>query len=305
LDLIKDNYWAFGPGGWGRSQVLNSDFYLSERYVDPYRDQKYNLPVQVGVFRGEEENIQVVLSWGVPKRQLQYLKLYDTYQVDLEAGVFAHGRNGEELASVRWRPEVFRDVWSDSLKRAYLLGQRGFFVSPDSLVLSVEIRDRGKETVGVFRDTLSLEAFPHNQISMSSVLLASQIEERETGLEVTPNPLRIFERGELLYLYFEIYNLARNAFGQTDFTVSYWVGPPDLRRFSTKRDRQTLAQLGGSDDLWRISVNTDYLGDQIDEQIYLAVDLSALSPGVHLLALVVTDRQTGIQTWRETLFRIY
>jgi hypothetical protein len=241
----------------------------------------------------------------VPKDQLQYLKLYDTYQVDLEAGVFAHGRNGAELASVRWHPKVFQDVWSDSLKNAYLLGQRDLIVPPDSLALSVEIRDRGKETVGVFRDTLSLEAFPRNQIAMSSVLLASRVEELESGIEVIPNPLRTFELGESLYLYFEIYNLVRNTFGQTDFTVSYRIGPPDMKRFSNRRDRQVLAQLGGGDDLWRISVTTDYQGDQADEQIYLAVDLSELTPGVHLLSLVVTDRQTGIQTWRETLFRIF
>lgn len=305
LDLMKDKLWAYSAGGWGRGQVLNPEFYLSERYVDPYRDQKYDLPVQVGVFRGEGENLRIKLSWGMPKRQLQYLKLYDTYQVDLEAGVFAHGKNGAELASVRWRPDVFHEMWSDSLKHAYLLGQRDLIVSPDSLALSVEIRDRAKETVGVFRDTLSLRAFPNNQIAMSSVLLASQAEERETGIELTPNPLRAFASGELLYLYFEIYNLARNAFGQTDFTVSYRVGPPDLRRFSSKRARKAVAQLGVSDDLWRISVNTDYQGDQVDEQIYLAVDLNELMAGVHLLSLVVTDRQTGIQTWRETLFRIY
>jgi hypothetical protein len=140
---------------------------------------------------------------------------------------------------------------------------------------------------------------------MSSVLLASRVEELESGIEVIPNPLRTFELGESLYLYFEIYNLVRNTFGQTDFTVSYRIGPPDMKRFSNRRDRQVLAQLGGGDDLWRISVTTDYQGDQADEQIYLAVDLSELTPGVHLLSLVVTDRQTGIQTWRETLFRIF
>ena len=42
----------------------------------------------------------------------------------------------------------------------------------------------------------------------------------------------------------------------------------------------------------------------MQEPIYLSIDLSELGPGVHLMSIVVTDSQTGLQTWRETLFRI-
>ena len=91
----------------------------------------------------------------------------------------------------------------------------------------------------------------------------------------------------MLYLYsFEIYNLVSDEFGQTDFSVTYRVGPPDLRRFSDKRDRKAIAQLGISDDRWRISVSTDYRGRDMQETIYLSVDLSELGSGVHLLSIV-------------------
>ena len=309
LELMKDERWALVPGGWGRSQILSPNFYLPERYVDPYRDQKYGLPVQVGFFKAREGQVKVALSWGLPKRQLQYLKLYETYQVDLDAGIFVHRRNGQEVTSVRWEPGAFRDVWTDSLKERYLLGQRDLVLAPDqqgadSLALSLEIRDVGKKTVGVFRDTVFVQAFPDDVVSMSSVLLASHAGEGKEGIEVIPNPLRTFDADELLYIYFEIYNLVRDEFGQTDFSVTYRVGPPDLRRFSDKRDRKAIEQLGISDDRWRISVSTDYRGGEMQEPIYLSVDLSELGPGVHLLSIVVTDRQTGLQVWRETLFRV-
>ena len=309
LELMVDERWALVPGGWGRSQILSPNFYLPERYVDPYRDQKYGLPVQVGFFQAEEGQVKVALSWGIPKRELQYLKLYETYQVDLDAGIFVHRSNGEEVTSVRWQPEAFRDVWADSLKARYLLGQRDLILAADqqdadSLALALEIRDAGKKTVGVFRDTVFVQAFPDDVIAMSSVLLASHAGKGKEGIEVVPNPLRTFDADELLYLYFEVYNLVRDAFGQTDFSVTYRVGPPDLRRFSDKRDRKAIAQLGISDDRWRISVSTDYRGREMQEPVYLSVDLSELGPGVHLLSIVVTDRQTGLQTWRETLFRI-
>lgn len=309
LELMQDERWALVPGGWGRSQILSPNFYLPERYVDPYRDQKYGLPVQVGFFKAEEGQVKAALSWGLPKRELQYLKLYETYQTDLDAGIFVHRSNGEEVTSVRWQLETLRNVWSDSLKERYLLGQRDLILAADqqdadSLALSLEIRDVGKKTVGVFRDTVLVQAFPDDVISMSSVLLASHAGEGKEGIEVIPNPLRTFGAGELLYLYFEVYNLVRDAFGQTDFSVTYRVGPPDLRRFSDKRDRKAIEQLGMSEDRWRISVSTDYRGGEMQEPIYLSVDLSELGLGVHLLSIVVTDRQTGLQTWRETLFRI-
>ena len=309
LESMRDERWALVPGGWGRSQILSPNFYLPERYVDPYRDQKYGLPVQVGFFKAKEKQVKVALSWGIPKRQLQYLKLYETYQADLYAGIFVHRSNGEEVTSVRWQPEAFRDVWTDSLKERYLLDQRDLILAADqqdadSLALALEIKDVGKKTVGVFRDTVFVQTFPDDVISMSSVLLASHAGDGKEGIEVIPNPLRTFGADELLYIYFEIYNLVRDEFGQTDFSVTYRVGPPDLRRFSDKRDRKAIAQLGISDDRWRISVSTDYRGGEMQEPIYLAVDLSELGPGVHLLSIVVTDRQTGLQAWRETLFRI-
>ncbi|MCY3682740.1 MAG: GWxTD domain-containing protein [Gemmatimonadetes bacterium] len=309
LELMKDERWALAPGGWGRSQILSPNFYLPERYVDPYRDQKYGLPVQVGFFKAEEGQVKVAFSWGIPKRELQYLKLYETYQVDLDAGIFVHRSDGEEITGIRWQPEVFRDVWTDSLKERYLLGQRDLILAPgqqdaDSLALSLEIKDVEKKTVGVFRDTVFVQAFPDDVISMSSVLLASHAGDGKEGIEVIPNPLRTFGADELLYIYFEIYNLVRDEFGQTDFSVTYRVGPPDLRRFSDKRDRKAIEQLGISDDRWRISVSTDYRGREMQEPVYLSVDLSELGPGVHLLSIVVTDRQTGLQAWRETLFRI-
>ncbi len=310
LESMKDERWALVPGGWGRSQILSPNFYLPERYVDPYRDHKYGLPVQVGFFKAEEGQVKMALSWGIPKRQLQYLKLYETYQVDLYAGIFVHRSNGEEVTSVRWQPEAFRDVWTDSLKERYLLGQRDLILAPDqqmdvdSLALSLEIKDVGKKTVGVFRDTVFVQTFPDDVISMSSVLLASHAGDGKEGIEIIPNPLRTFDADELLYIYFEIYNLVRDEFGQTDFSVTYRVGPPDLRRFSDKRDRKAIAQLGISDDRWRISVSTDYRGGEVQEPIYLSIDLSELGPGVHLLSIVVTDLQTGLQAWREILFRI-
>ena len=141
-------------------------------------------------------------------------------------------------------------------------------------------------------------------VAMSSVVLASQVTEDDAGIEVIPNPLRTYHRGELLHLYFEIYNLARDAFGQTDFAVTYRIGPPELRRFADPQDRKAIAQLGRSDAPWRVSVSTDYRGKDAHAPIYLAVDLNELGPGVHLLSLIVMDRQTGLQTWRETLFRI-
>ena len=309
LELMKDERWALVPGGWGRSQILSPNFYLPERYVDPYGDQKYGLPVQVGFFKAREGQVKMALSWGIPKHQLQYLKLYETYQVDLYAGIFVHRSNGQEVTSARWQPEVLRDVWTDSLKAQYLLGQRDLVLAADqqdadSLALALEIRDVGKKTVGVFRDTVFVQAFSDDVIAMSSVLLASHAGEGKEGIEVVPNPLRTFDADELLYLYFEVYNLVRDAFGQTDFSVTYRVGPPDLRRFSDKRDRKAIEQLGISDDRWRISVSTDYRGREMQEPVYLSVDLSELGPGVHLLSIVVTDRQTGLQAWREILFRI-
>ncbi len=303
FEFLKDDQWVAGQ--YGRGDVFSSGFRRRERYVDPYANQKYPLPCQVGFFKAPDNRVRVDLSWALPKVRLDYLKLYDTYQTDVQDGVFLFDAHDDPVVRQVRRRDLFRDTWQDTLKSHYLLDQTSVTLEEGAFRLAVEVRDKEKETIGTFRDTLALAPFDTLGLQLSSIILATRVTQREGGLpQVTPNPIRIYSRSELLYLYFEIYNLAQDIFGQTRYRVEYRVGTPKLRRLPLRLDREMRARLGLEGERWTVSVATDYLGDRSDEPLHLGVDLGELKPGLQLLTLVVTDQIAGLRTGREALFRV-
>ena len=308
LDLLRDDRWVT-EGGYGRGEVFSPDFHLQERYADPYADWKYTLPHQTALFKAPDNHLKVRLAWALPKVHLDYLRLYGTYQVDLQEGITVWDEAGDTRERQRRRRDVLREVWQDTLKTRYLLGEASLTLPEGTFPLTVEVMDPQKETIGVFRDTLELETFAEGRLGLSSILLASRVSEDGKGeagggFSVIPNPMRIYTRSELLYLYFEIYNLSRDAFGQTRYRVAYRVGPPAPRRLKEDLDRATRKRLGLDGDRWTISVSSEYRGNQQDEPLDLGVDLRELKAGLQLLSLMATDEMTGMQTGREVLFRI-
>ena len=308
LDLLRDDRWVT-EGGYGRGEVFSPDFHLRERYADPYAAWKYAMSHQIALFKAPDNHLKVRLAWAMPKIHLDYLRLYDTYQVDLREGITVWDEAGDTWERQRRRRDVLREVWQDTLKTRYLLSEATLNLPEGTFPLTVEVMDPQKETIGVFRDTLELEAFVEGRLGISSILLASRVSEDGKGeagggVSVIPNPMRTYTRSELLYLYFEIYNLTRDAFGQTHYRVVYRVGPPAPRRLKGELDRATRKRLGLDGDRWTISVSSEYRGNQQDEPLYLGVDLKELKAGLQLLSLMVTDELTGMQTGREVLFRI-
>ena len=60
FEFLKDCKWATGQ--YGRGEVFSSGFRRRERYVDPYANQKYPLPFQIGFFKAETSCACATLS---------------------------------------------------------------------------------------------------------------------------------------------------------------------------------------------------------------------------------------------------
>ena len=70
---------------------------------------------------------------------------------------------------------------------------------------------------------------------MSDLELAWKVASEKAGspfnkgdLNVVPMPSRTFKSGQGIYVYYEIYNLAKDAFGQTNYTISHTITSSDL-----------------------------------------------------------------------------
>lgn len=233
FQVPKRHIWLSAPAEIHSPQYVFD--HTPARYVDPYRNRKYILPHQVSAFR-EGDSVRVELSYAIPKNKLGASGTQKI--VDLEDGFFLFDEKWEEVfkktrdsmlkLSVPERPE---QAGTDSLRKNYLLAQRQIYVRPGPYHVVVEALDRGTGSIGTFRD-LGTFSFPDTVLTMSNLLLASQIESQTPSpkdrkdLKIVPNPLRTFRRSEPVSVYFEVYNLKQEKSGLTEYEISYRISRP-------------------------------------------------------------------------------
>lgn len=245
-----------------------------QRYTDPYRDRKYQMPFQVAAFQ-ERDSIRVEFAYAIPKARV---RLSDPNGfVDLEDGVFLFDEPWDQVyrrkmdVAMQW-PVFDRatDTKSDSLRRNHIVSFRTLRVAPRQHRLVVEVRDRGTGSIGTFREYRTFDA-ADSSLAMSDLLLASDIQpktafpEGREDLRVTPNPLHTYGRSEPVFIYLEIYNLIGDRFGGTKYRISYRLTRPDREEIRPERfaaldapgaavEIQTIVKeaiIESEEDLWR------------------------------------------------------
>jgi hypothetical protein len=95
----------------------------------------------------------------------------------------------------------------------------GFLLEPGAYHVKIVLRENQTGKLGSFQTDLVVPDFKAAPLKISSVVLSSQIQpskEREganplarEGKELVPNVTRVFSQGQRLYLYYEVYDPAR------------------------------------------------------------------------------------------------
>jgi hypothetical protein len=165
------------------------------------------------------------------------------------------------------------------------------------LALQLENVAGPDSAVGIVRSDFSASGFAGGGLRMSDVQLSPNIRaaERTTrfvknGLEIMPLPGLAIQKQRPLHVYFEIYNLAASAPGETNYEIEYSVkqgGKAGL-----------LAAITGSSSDKKKSVTwlekrTGKSSRQIEQ---IVLDLSALEAGKLELTATVKDLIAGRQT---------
>jgi GWxTD domain-containing protein len=224
-----------GRGEFGRPASREAFRESGPRYLDPYRLAKYTVPHQVSAFR-EGDSIRVELSYALPRNRLVRTVSADT--VHVEDGFFLFGEGWDEVhrdlkggGLELPEPRPATQTVADSLHGSHLLVTKEATVRPGRYHAIVETWSRDTGAIGTFREFRDF-SFTDSTLAISDLLLARHIAEQKPfpetrrDLSVTPNPLRVCQRQEPVFVYFEIYNLTKDSFGRTEYEVSFTVGPP-------------------------------------------------------------------------------
>ena len=99
-------------------------------------------------------------------------------------------------------------------------------------------------------------------------------------------------------MYFEIYSLTRDDFGQTRYEVAFEV------RARGKKERASLLTGVKKRTGETVSVRYEQVGRELTQKDYVELDLGKAKPGWYTVQMAVTDVNSGVETTRSGDFRV-
>ena len=262
-------------------------------------------------FLGRETDL--ALYFAVPLPEMEVRDDRSRYRKGLilyDAGWNEITRWSEEMDAVLTRvPE------EDGEATWYLVDLFRVRILPGTYHYALQVDDLQGEGVGVLKGTLRVPRYSSTGLEMSDLVLSAGIEEsgpvnrfQRYGQTILPLPPRRFLRTQALYLYFETYNLQRDA-GQMTFAVEYTIR-------SERLDRSAIEKFfGGLRGLVGIEEEPGVVTLSFERSVphpsrgvwpeYLSFDTSALAPGLYTLEVEITDHAFYDRTTRKAAtFRI-
>ena len=234
---------------------------------------------------------------GIPRHEGHYLDDDDRTEIDAERTVALRNRT---TGAVYRSHELIRfaargDVTAE--RSAFVPDLARMDVPAGLYLMEVKMKDRLSIRHARYRQDVEVESYVGTGLQISDLEMAWRISTSENEdkfskgrLWVIPLPTRTYEGGQSVFVYYEIYNLAKDEFGQTNYEVSYTV---------TSNDNPGAVGIISSLTRWRkgkreeLSVTYRQQGTETQEAEYVELELENRPPGKYLLKVTVKDVNTG------------
>lgn len=246
----------------------------------------------------------------------------------VEMGTFASGDTSTILAdcAVVLTDTSYAEAYRTQTLIAYrtLLGHEkwpeGTFI-PNTLslnvpageyLLTVQLNDRASKRKGIYRHRVHVESYAGQELRLSDIQLGWNISDkggdekfRKGDIWVIPMTTRAYREDQSAHVYYELYNLTQNTFGETRYRITYTISAEDPKRpFNLLRSSVgALTKLIARKDKTQVKVSFDQTGNELATTGYFELPLKKVKPGYNRLTITVEDLTSEQITTKEVLFR--
>ena len=289
--------------------VLNDVVASTPEYFDlPPGIEPLAFYYDVARFRGEEGKTEVEVYYGVPTLEVGI----ENENGHVRRSVVISDDEGEEV--FRTRDDLrFGGIDARLLKKGTFVPDVAYLeVPPGTYRMAVHLTDVNSGKWGVYVQDLEVPTFS-DSLAMSDLELAWSIGEdarfhdkyRKGDVWVMPMPSRSFVNDRSVFVYYEVYNLQRDEFGQTRYKVSYTI-QQDVRSGSSifgllSGGFKRLMARGRKP---QVAVSYEHVGRDAWEPIHLELDSKKMILGLNQVEVEVTDLLRGQSVKRKAIFRL-
>ena len=176
--------------------------------------------------------------------------------------------------------------------------------APGRFTLAVQVRDEASQRIGVYRKPVILSDYSGDELLISDLKLATLIAPSgvqgpfvRKGLNITPNPGRLYIRENPVYVYYEVYNLTPDREQKTSYEILYEIQPADgsaPRGWSARGQR----------DMQTVMMAFSGAGNSTEDREYTSLDTSGLPRGEYVLTVTLTDLNGGSSVSKSANFLV-
>ena len=273
-----------------------------EIYVPAFLAEPLYYAAYPATFRGLGDSTRVEIYYGFPASALTR----EAGEIRLHRGAVLYNAKGDPVFKAAKRVVLRVDGKTGIIPDIIALD-----VKPGSYYLAVQAIEERSGRTQVYGMPLRVPSYRHGKLRLSDIEMAASIEQTskdglfvKQNLEVIPLATRLYTQQHLVYIYYEIYGLRRDAFGQTNYQISYRLKPRSGQSFGAKV-LSGLGKLVGIDQTdEQIAISYDQTGDASNVVNYLALDLSGSEPGEYIIEVAAMDHRDGQKVTKTTSFKL-
>ncbi len=265
-------------------------------------------------FKGPKSTTRLEVYYGLPASEVVRLNVDEkTDLILLDRGV--------AFFDSLWN-EVHREVDQMAFKAptdqqvadgAFIPGVMPVDLPPGTYHMALQVRDVVSGKSQVYQQAVILEDYHKpSRLLVSDIELAFATEPTDepsgdyvkNGLKVIPMSSLAFRSEQNAFVYFEIYNLKQNTFGQTRYRVEYTLRSQRKRALPAKILHGLGRAFRLSEKDQEIVISYDQAGTRPDEVAYVELDLTETQEGGQQVRVAVTDLLADDRATKEISFRI-
>lgn len=269
--------------------------------VYPGREYRKAMPMDVSwaQFRHDESQTRLEIYYAIPYNALHFEASTKGYFSALKGKIGIFDEHQQLVAVDSINQSAFAPNLEETNRGAFI-SQWNFGVLPGSyyFVFRMENSQGGGEAQAV-ADIHSPGFSPQN-LALSDVQLSPYITETNEKNEfakhntlVTPLPAKKIDKDQLLYIYYEVYNLTTDPTGKSRYRIEYRLRSEN-ENASAKQAKAVIRK--NEVDQEGITLSENRTASGANQAEYLALDLSAFRTGNAKLEIQVTDLDSGWQS---------
>jgi len=200
-------------------------------------------------------------------------------------------------------------IKNDSIN--YAVNSAEMTVRPDSGYLAFEIIRAVDKGVSSNHEKFKASVFNTSNLDISDILLAEKIDKdqkesfpvKRGDINILPNPTFTFTKDNKLFLYYEIYNLATNKNGLTDFEQKITIKEVNNENDLEKAVNTFLNLVGFNKKQEGITLSSRYQTLDKNSQMYLQLDMNKLKPGSYVILVTIFDNISKKEASQSTVVK--